>query len=56
MHDEVKYPNSHEFDGFRFVEGHPGGVAGSSVSEVRGSSFTDASKEYPIWGLGSKAW
>ena len=55
MHDELVYPNPKEFDGFRFVEGHDTGFAGSSDTK-RGTLFTEASKEYPIWGLGSKAW
>ncbi|KAL9124411.1 MAG: hypothetical protein Q9217_006253 [Psora testacea] len=56
MHNELKYPSPSEFDGLRFVENHATGSAGSPVNDVRGTPFTEASKDFPIWGLGSKAW
>lgn len=55
MHDEFKYPNPTEFDGFRFVASHPTRISNDSSGSKRGTPFTEASKDYPIWGLGSKA-
>lgn len=52
MHDESKYPDPNVFDGMRFVKSSPD----APPSEVQGTRFTDASKDFPIWGLGSKVW
>ncbi len=55
MHDPVKYPNPHEFDGLRFLKGPDQGS--SSVDEpLRGTKLVDGSKDFPIWGFGSKIW
>lgn len=58
MHNEEKYPMPHEFDGHRFINDpfatskhlrlHDG--------DMRGTTFADASKDFPIWGYGSKVW
>lgn len=53
---ESRYPDHDEFQGFLFVENHATGPAALSASKARGTSFTEASKDFPIWGLGSKAW
>ena len=58
MHHESKYPHPNEFDGFRFVK-NPAtlDVLGNAEGlEMRGTTFTDGSKDFPIWGLGSKMW
>ena len=56
MHDSAKYPNPDDFDGLRFVK--PSVLTPAVVEEqsMRGTSLTDATKDFPIWGLGSKAW
>ncbi len=56
MHDELKYPNAYTFDGLRFVKSELTTASGLSDNTLRGTTFTDASKEFPIWGLGSKVW
>lgn len=56
MHDESKYPNAETFDGLRFVTNTHSTTSGSSDNILRGTTFTDASKDFPIWGLGSKVW
>jgi len=56
LHDEPRYPDHTKFDGFRFVESEATGPDESPVSNARGTSFTEASKDFPVWGLGSKAW
>lgn len=50
MHDEAKYYKPYEFDGLRFVKNT------AEAGEMRGSHFTDASKDFPVWGIGSKVW
>lgn len=54
MHDETQYPYPETFDGHRFVKGQKSRTSSSSGSAMRGTTFTDASKDFPIWGLGSK--
>ena len=49
MHDPERYPNPGEFDGFRFVGTRAG-------LDTRGTTFTDASKDFPIWGFISRVW
>lgn len=58
MHNEEKYPTAHEFDGHRFInDSHiTSKHLRSQDDDVRGTTFTDASQEFPIWGYGSKAW
>ena len=57
LHDAELYPNADTFDGLRFLPPTHDKINGEpSPSRVRGSTFTDVAKEYPIWGLGSKAW
>ena len=56
MHDESKYPNANLFDGHRFVKTTYSTASGPPDNEMRGTTFTDASKDFPIWGLGSKVW
>ena len=56
MHNEAKFPNAHTFDGLRFVKSHERTASGPADNELRGTTFTDASKDFPIWGLGSKVW
>ena len=56
MHDESKYPNADVFDGLRFVKTTHSTASGPSDNKLRGTTFTDASKDSPIWGLGSKVW
>jgi len=53
-HDESKYPNAGEFDGLRFVKSTAASKLADNV--MRGTTFTDASKDWPVWGLGSKVW
>ncbi len=54
MHNESKYPNADTFDGLRFVKSAAAPRGADDV--MRGTTYTDASKDYPIWGLGSKVW
>ena len=60
MHNDAKYPHPHEFDGLRFVNGggiKPGGDKMSEGGEeMRGTTFTEGTKDFPIWGFGSKIW
>lgn len=56
MHDESKYSNADMFDGLRFVKTSRSTACGPPDNVLRGTTFTDASKDYPIWGLGSKVW
>ncbi|KAI9691509.1 MAG: hypothetical protein M1822_007580 [Bathelium mastoideum] len=54
MHDSSRYAKPFSFDGFRFTETKLSkGREGST--DMRGTKFTDPSKDFPIWGLGSKA-
>ncbi|KAL9123111.1 MAG: hypothetical protein Q9187_000340 [Circinaria calcarea] len=59
MHNEAKYPNPYEFDGHRFVSAKRPTAAGDPTTipgdgGMRGTTFTDASKDFPVWGYGSK--
>ena len=54
MHDELKYPNADTFDGLRFIKKN--NMSGLPDNIMRGTTFTDASTDFPIWGLGSKVW
>ena len=56
MHDSSQYPNPNTFDGLRFVKTKHATASGPADSILRGTLFTDASKDFPIWGLGSKVW
>ena len=56
MHDETKYPQADEFDGHRFLEESSSKRPPTHTEEMKGTVFTDASKDFPIWGLGSKVW
>ena len=58
MHNEAKYPNPHAFEGLRFVRdlSLPPGTSATGREPMRGTALTDASKDFPIWGLGSKVW
>ena len=56
MHDEERYPSPNTFEGLRFVPSTHHSVKEGSCNPLRGSRFTDASRDFPIWGLGSKVW
>lgn len=56
MHNEAKYPNADTFDGHRFIKAENNTDSESADTSLRGTTFTDASKDFPIWGLGSKVW
>lgn len=56
MHDESQYPDADNFDGHRFVKPQQDPSLSLSDSSMRGTTLTDASKDFPIWGLGSKSW
>lgn len=61
MHNEEKYPKAHEFDGHRFINSPPAHPKESKHlrshdSNIRGTTLTDASQDFPIWGYGSKVW
>ena len=56
MHNETKYPKADEFDGLRFFSNHTSLKQGTYNVEMQGTVFTDASKDFPIWGLGSRVW
>ena len=59
MHNEIRYPSPGTFDGLRFVR-NPSLLSDEIQSrgseEMRGTTFTDGSKDFPIWGFGSKIW
>ena len=60
MHNEAKYPHPNEFDGLRFLT-DPSVVPGGNSKTgdgggMRGTTFTEGSKDFPIWGYGSKIW
>lgn len=58
MHNEEKYLTAHQFDGHRFIN------KSAATSEhlpshdgnMRGTTLTDASQDFPIWEYGSKVW
>lgn len=54
MHNPSKYPSPHSFDGMRFVQ--QAAPASHATEGMRGTYLTDASKDWPIWGLGSRVW
>ena len=56
MHDEDRYPNPNTFEGLRFVPSTHQSVKDGSGNPLRGTVFTDASRDFPIWGHGSKVW
>ena len=56
LHDETKYPNADIFNGLRFVNQPSLGAPHAQSEEMRGTIFTDASKDFPVWGLGSHVW
>jgi cytochrome P450 len=47
MHNDIDYPFPNEFRLRRFID---------TESSVRGSSFTEVSEKFPVWGYGSLAW
>ena len=56
MHDKSRYPNPEDFDGHRFVRNSQSRRPSFPENPMRGTTFTDASEDFPIWGLGSKVW
>ena len=56
MHDKSIYSNADVFDGLRFVKTTHNSASGPPDNLLRGTTYTDASKDFPIWGLGSKVW
>ncbi len=56
MHNESIYHEPNSFDGLRFVKSTAAPASGLRDDSVRGTTFTDASTDFPIWGLGSKVW
>lgn len=56
MHNEVEYPHPHDFDGLRFMKGAGVAIESQTGGEMRGTTLTDGSKDFPIWGYGSKIW
>lgn len=56
MHNEAKYHSPHDFDGLRFVEKTSEDSTDASSNGARGTRLTDASKDWPIWGLGARVW
>ena len=57
MHDRNRYPSPEKFDGLRFIKDpQVRNLSSSDDDGMRGTTFTDASKDFPIWGLGSKVW
>ena len=56
LHDETKYPNAETFDGLRFVNQPSSGAQHTQSEQMKGTVFTDASKDWPVWGLGSHVW
>ena len=56
MHDKSQYPNPETFDGHRFIKDKQNWTGSSLSNGMRGTTFTDPSRDFPIWGLGSKVW
>ena len=57
MHIEAKYSNADSFDGLRFVKQVGSTIVSKSKDEsMLGTTFTDVSQDFPIWGYGSKVW
>lgn len=59
MRDEQFFPESERFDGLRFVKDLKISAAAGGKgfgNPMRGTSVTDVSKEYPVWGYGSHFW
>ncbi|KAI9690295.1 MAG: hypothetical protein M1822_009256 [Bathelium mastoideum] len=54
MHDAETYPDPNVFDGYRFVRKATATKDGQE-NKVNGTGFADSTKEFPIWGYGSKA-
>ena len=52
MHDKVTYRQPESFDPWRYVHGE----VREKANPMQGTTFTDASTDWPIWGLGSKVW
>ncbi|KAL9074039.1 MAG: hypothetical protein Q9157_004529 [Trypethelium eluteriae] len=53
LHNASKYEDPFRFDGLRFLDN--GSAEENEANDMRGTKFTDPSKDFPIWGLGSKA-
>ena len=56
MHDTKTYSDPETFDPFRFVATKAAEAGQEPENGRRGTTFTEASKDFPVWGLGSKAW
>lgn len=59
MADPSRYADPTKFDGFRFVKANhllQAGQASKDVPDSLPSTFTTATPEWPIWGLGKTAW
>ncbi|KAI9709132.1 MAG: hypothetical protein M1820_003578 [Bogoriella megaspora] len=54
MHDAETYPDPTLFDGHRFARKAKAREEGQE-NKASGTRFADATKEFPIWGYGSKA-
>ncbi|KAI4214045.1 MAG: hypothetical protein LQ351_003449 [Letrouitia transgressa] len=56
MRNEQFFPEPERFDGLRFVKDLEASAAAGGKgagNPMRGTSVTDVSKEYPVWGYGS---
>lgn len=59
MRNEQFFPEPERFDGLRFVKDLEASAAAGGKgagNPMRGTSVTDVSKEYPVWGYGSHFW
>ena len=52
MHNKAMYPRPDTFDPWRYVRTE----SREETTPMQGTTFTDASTNWPIWGLGSKVW
>lgn len=60
MQDSTRYRDPQAFDGFRFAYDnaqHQQHIKQSTeIPGQKESKFTDATLDWPIWGLGNAAW
>lgn len=59
MQDSTRYRDPQTFDGFRFAHDNAQHQQHKQSTEIPGqkeSKFTDATLDWPIWGLGNAAW
>lgn len=56
MHNEANYSLADTFDGLRFIKAKDKTDSTSAGTSLRGTKFTDASKDFPTWGLCFKVW